>query len=148
MIEPWLGDGEDEPAAELTAPKQRGIPFAKGVSGNPAGRPKGARSKLGERFLTDLAEAWAEHGKPALLTAAKTEPVAFIKVVSSILPREVVTAAFSLNATVDLSAMERAQGFLSAYAFAKNAIGAELPPGIDLSNEAEVSWQPDDSHDE
>src|SRR3954464_12940154 len=105
-----LADRDNEPAAELTAPKQRGIPFAKGVSGNPLGRPKGARSKLGERFLSDLAQAWAEHGKPALLTVAKTEPLGLVKLVSSILPREVVSAAFSLTATVDLSAMENARG--------------------------------------
>src|SRR5438045_7971399 len=114
-----------KPAAELTPPKQRGVPFPKGVSGNPAGRPKGARSKLGEKFLTDLAETWAEHGKPALLTAAKTEPLGFVKVVASVLPREVVSAAFSLNATVDLSAMERANGFFAAFKFAREQIGVE-----------------------
>lgn len=33
-------------AAENTAPKQRGIPFKPGQSGNPAGKPKGARHKV------------------------------------------------------------------------------------------------------
>jgi hypothetical protein len=31
--------------AENAAPKQRGRPFAKGVSGNPAGKPKGTRHR-------------------------------------------------------------------------------------------------------
>src|SRR5262245_9519489 len=31
--------------AEIAAKKQRGRPWPKGVSGNPAGKPKGARSK-------------------------------------------------------------------------------------------------------
>jgi hypothetical protein len=32
-------------SAETTVPKQRGKPFPKGTSGNPAGRPVGARNK-------------------------------------------------------------------------------------------------------
>ncbi len=32
-------------AAETTAPKQRGRPFQKGSSGNPQGRPPGARNR-------------------------------------------------------------------------------------------------------
>src|SRR3954453_11084566 len=120
--------------------------FLPGNSGN-GGRKPGARSKLGEKVLSDLAEAWSEHGKSALLTAAKTEPLGLIKVVSSILPREVVSAAFSLTATVDLSEMERANGFFAAFKFARQQIGAEAPT-IDLSPEAEVAWQLDDSHDD
>ena len=47
------------PAAN-TAPKQRGRPFAKGESGNPAGKPKGARHRttiLLETLMEDEAEA-------------------------------------------------------------------------------------------
>lgn len=33
-------------AADTTAGKQRGLPFKPGQSGNPAGRPKGARHKV------------------------------------------------------------------------------------------------------
>ena len=44
-----------------TAQKQPiGRPFVPGQSGNPAGRPKGARSKLGETFLKALAEDFDE----------------------------------------------------------------------------------------
>ena len=46
--------------AENTAKKQRGRPFKAGESGNPAGRPQGARNKatvLAEAMLTGEAEA-------------------------------------------------------------------------------------------
>ncbi len=47
------------PNAEITAPKQRGRPFAPGQSGNPNGRPKGARGKatmIAEALLDGEAE--------------------------------------------------------------------------------------------
>jgi len=47
-------------AAEKTAPKQRGRPFRQGTSGNPRGRPKGARNRAtvtAEALLDGEAEA-------------------------------------------------------------------------------------------
>ena len=47
-------------AAENTAPKQRGRPFRLGASGNPKGRPKGARNRAtvtAEALLDGEAEA-------------------------------------------------------------------------------------------
>ena len=47
-------------AAENTAPKQRGRPFRRGASGNPKGRPRGARNRAtvtAETLLDGEAEA-------------------------------------------------------------------------------------------
>ena len=49
-----------ESPAEIAAPKQRGRPFQKGCSGNPQGRPLGARNAatmMAEQLLDDEAEA-------------------------------------------------------------------------------------------
>lgn len=66
-------------AAENAAPKQRGRPFSKGASGNPAGKPKGARNAttvMVERMIEGEAEAltaaailMAKSGDPSLMRA-------------------------------------------------------------------------------
>ncbi|MBK1866386.1 DUF5681 domain-containing protein [Aestuariivirga sp. YIM B02566] len=71
-----------------TAQEQRGTPFKPGQSGNPKGRPKGARSKLGEAFLDDLLQAWERDGAAAIQRVIETKPAAFLKVVADILPKE------------------------------------------------------------
>ncbi|HVQ82263.1 MAG TPA: DUF5681 domain-containing protein [Pseudolabrys sp.] len=81
--------------------RQRGlIPWKPGESGNPKGRPQGSRNKLSEDFIADLHESWKSLGKPALLAAAWTDPVAYVRVVASLIPRE-------LETTITPVAMER-----------------------------------------
>ena len=65
------------------------IPFKPGQSGNPKGRRKGARSKLGEAFLDDLASAWSEHGAAAIQKMIDIKPEVFVKVVADLMPKDV-----------------------------------------------------------
>jgi hypothetical protein len=85
--------------------RQRGlIPWKPGQSGNPKGRPQGSRNKLSEDFLADLHESWLAFGKPALMTAAWTDPVAYVRVVASLMPKELEACT-----TVHMERMSDAQ---------------------------------------
>ena len=75
--------------SDNTEKKQRNlIPYKPGQSGNPKGRPKGSRNKLSEQFFRDLCDVWEAFGKPALMAMAWTHPVEFVRLVASLIPRE------------------------------------------------------------
>lgn len=63
-------------------------PWPKGVSGNPAGRPKGNRNKLTEAFLEALSDDFDEHGAIAIEDARAKDPMGYIKTIASLCPRE------------------------------------------------------------
>jgi hypothetical protein len=80
----------DSSGADLTASKKRGRPFVTGVSGNPNGRPKGSRNKLTETFLDIIASDFAEHGAEAIERVREGDPVMYLRIVGSLVPRELI----------------------------------------------------------
>lgn len=75
--------------AALKAPWLVPSRWEPGQSGNPAGRPKGSRNKLEERFLADLLEHWETNGQAAIAAASEKDPVGYVKVVASLMPKKV-----------------------------------------------------------
>lgn len=86
-------------AADSTEPKHSGlIPFKPGQSGNPAGRPKGSRHKLGQAFIEALHDDFNAHGEDVIEKVRLEKPDQYMKVVASLLPRE-----FKIETTSDLT---------------------------------------------
>lgn len=56
--------------------------------GNP-GRPKGSRNKLGEDFIAALYEDFQQFGAQTIAAVRAEKPEAYVKVIASILPKEV-----------------------------------------------------------
>ncbi|WP_143149275.1 DUF5681 domain-containing protein [Hyphomicrobium sp. CS1BSMeth3] len=78
-----------KPVPVKTGKVQAGAsPFRPGQSGNPRGRPKGSRNKLGEDFLSALQADFAEHGPATIAKVREDRPHEYLKVVASILPKE------------------------------------------------------------
>ena len=63
-------------------------PWQPGQSGNPLGRPKGSRNKLGEDFVRALSEDFQEHGMAAIQTVRVDDPAAYLKVIAQVVPKE------------------------------------------------------------
>lgn len=60
------------------------------ISGNiGGGRPKGARTKLGEAFLEAMYADFTEHGAATIVKVRDEKPDQYLKVVASILPKEI-----------------------------------------------------------
>ncbi|KQM57143.1 MULTISPECIES: DUF5681 domain-containing protein [unclassified Sphingomonas] len=76
--------------ADNTPEKQGNLQGAwkPGQSGNPLGRPKGARSKLGEDFVTALRDDFTAHGVAAIQKMREEKPGDYVRVIASLLPKE------------------------------------------------------------
>jgi hypothetical protein len=59
-----------------------------GVSGNPHGRPAGARGQLSEEILRTLRRVFMIEGEAAMIRTAKENPSAFTAICARLLPTE------------------------------------------------------------
>lgn len=105
-------------SSEETPRQHRGLlkPWKPGQSGNPAGRPKGARSKLSEAFIADMLDAWQRHGPEVLDRVAADDPPTFLRVYAQVMPKQI-------EATIGVFA--DAQSFADAFALAVDVIGGD-----------------------
>ena len=109
---PKPAEPQNSPANSNLAP-----PWPPGQSGNPAGRPRGSRSKLSESFLADFHTVWEEEGLEAIRRCARNDPSTFVRVAASLLPHDI-------NLNVGLNAETFVANFRQAVAL----LGNELPP--------------------
>jgi hypothetical protein len=126
---------------EETGQKQVTTRFQKGVSGNPAGRPRGARSRLGEQFVQALADDFETHGIDVIKQVRMRDPLGYTKVIVSVLPREVLVQAFSAHISVDLAELERTKGRLAAYRFARDMLANPMAQAEIIADEGAIATE-------
>ncbi len=61
--------------------------FKPGESGNPAGRPRGTRSKLSEAFLKALSDDFEDNGLETVQKVRKDKPDAYLNVIGKLMPK-------------------------------------------------------------
>jgi hypothetical protein len=72
------------------------------VTGNiGGGRPKGARNKLGEEFIQALYDSFMEHGTETLEKVRTDDPTQYVKVIASLLPKELNVKVSELDELSD-----------------------------------------------
>jgi hypothetical protein len=83
-LRPRPAEPKNSPANSNLAP-----PWQPGQSGNPAGRPRGSRSRLSESFLCDFHTVWEEEGIQAIRRCACNDPSTFVRVAASLLAPDI-----------------------------------------------------------
>ena len=104
-----IADG-DITAATAPAPRPWLAPaWQPGQSGNPAGRPRGARSKLSELTLNKLLADFEIHGDTVITEVRSKNPTAYLAAVVSLLPKqqEKLDSPFSDLTENELDLLER-----------------------------------------
>jgi hypothetical protein len=76
-----------------------------GQSGNPAGRPQGARSKFSEAACADALADWTANGAAVLKRVRKEDPAAYLRTLFSIIPKDVAISIEARNGPLDSEEM-------------------------------------------
>ena len=117
-------------------------------SGNPSGRPRGARGVFSEQMIYDFAADWREHGPEVLVAVRKENPVAYLTVAAKLVPKELLLQLerpVEQLSDTELASAAKAERDMSVLVLAKVR---ELPGGGDLVAEAERDIFDEDTDDE
>jgi Family of unknown function (DUF5681) len=117
------GSNTPEDTGTQQALGQKATQFKPGQSGNPKGRPKGARNRLGTKFLEALEADFNKHGAQAIEQVRQKRPEVYIKVVADLLPKEA-----NIN-------VEAGEAFVNLWRRISDGLGEELADSLDAEQE-------------
>jgi len=91
-------------------------PFKHGETGNPGGKPVGARNRLTAAFLNALAKDFDENGVTAIKECRENKPDAYIKAIAALCPKEIEVKSPLQELKDDelLNAVRALESFLAA----------------------------------
>jgi len=96
--------------------------FLTGNNGGP-GRPSGSRNTLESEIVAAISADWQSHGAAVLEKVRKTNPAAYLRVVASLVPREIL-----LDTRSDFSHLSDEELEAQLYDFlARVAIDLKMP---------------------
>jgi hypothetical protein len=109
-----------KPVSDNTEKKLRNlVPFKPGQSGNPKGRPKGARNRIGTQFLEALEADFNKFGSQAIAQVREKKPEVYMRVVADLLPKEA-----NIN-------VEAGEAFVKLWGRISDGLGDELADSVD-----------------
>ena len=65
------------------------MPWQPGQSGNPGGRPKGARDKLSKAVFEQMMADWLKNGADVIEKVRETKPEVYLQIISRMLPQSI-----------------------------------------------------------
>ena len=107
----------------MARPKPSAPQWQPGQSGNPKGRPIGSRNKLNEKFILALHDDFAKHGPAVIAEVRETRPEIYLKVIASILPRELHFKSESVFEGMTNEQLDEALGSIRCALAARSAKG-------------------------
>ena len=134
--------------------------FKPGQSGNPTGRPRGARNKVSEGLLEALAKHFEANGDAAIETVFKERPHDYLKIIASLVPKQMENWFGSVERTGtvglhrpytkdpafrNLSAAEAATAYsellgrVTAY-LAEMEVPASIMEAMSSTGSGEINW--------
>ena len=120
-------DGDVTTSKERQLAPLREHAFKPGQSGNPRGRPKGARNRLGTQFLEALEADFNQFGPQAIAQVREKKPEVYMRVVADLLPKEA-----NIN-------VEAGEAFVNLWRRISDGLGEELAESLDAEQEQPAS---------
>ena len=80
------------------------------------GRPKGSRNKLAEAFTQALHDDFMEHGEVVIATVRAEKPDQYLKVIASLVPKDVNLNVNNMDEMTDAELAERIQSLATTLA--------------------------------